>query len=117
MKQFINDINDIYIMYLRKSRKDTEHEILNDEEILRRHEARLYELAERLDINKEQIIIKREVVSGETIAERPVMIEILELIEDDNIRRGYDSRGRETSTSVILKIKVLLPRHLSLQIL
>lgn len=87
MEKFINNGRDKYIMYLRKSRKDDE--MGKDEEIedvLKRHEEILYRLADSLDINKNQIIIKREVVSGETISARPVIQEVLRMIEDDNIK-------------------------------
>lgn len=37
-------------------------------------------------ITKEQIIVKREVVSGDTIMARPVIQEVLQLIESDDIK-------------------------------
>ena len=61
---------DEYIMYLRKSRADNPHESV--EEVLEKHESLLQELAERdLGGRIPEHCIFREVVSGETIAERP----------------------------------------------
>lgn len=37
-------------------------------------------------ITREQIIVKREVVSGDTIMARPVIQEVLQLIESDDIK-------------------------------
>ena len=68
-----------YCLYLRKSRSDAEAEARGEGETLARHEATLLELAKRkkLDITD----IKREVVSGETIAARPVMQQLLVEVE------------------------------------
>ena len=59
-------------MYLRKSRADGEHETI--EEILARHEKILQEYAEK-NIGKAvpEEDIFREIVSGETIKDRPLM--------------------------------------------
>ena len=67
---------DEYSMYLRKSRKDMEAEARGEGETLVRHEKALLELARRQRLNITKIY--REVVSGETIAARPVMQELLE---------------------------------------
>ena len=58
-----------YCMYLRKSRADKDYENLSTETILNRHEKALMELAQKhnYDISK----IFREVVSGETLSQRP----------------------------------------------
>ena len=69
--------NGLYCAYLRKSRKDMELEALGQEETLARHEAQLSALAERLGIRVAQTY--REVVSGDTIAERP---EVRRLLDD-----------------------------------
>lgn len=66
-------------IYLRKSRKDAEAEARGEEETLRRHERALLELAERLSLPVGAIY--REVVSGETIAARPVMRRLLAEVE------------------------------------
>ena len=64
-----------YAIYLRKSRKDIEIEKYGEGETLQKHERILTEYAKqnRLRVAK----IYREIVSGETIADRPVMQELL----------------------------------------
>ena len=68
-----------YCIYLRKSRADAEAELAGEGETLARHEKSLLALAKRqkLPITK----IYREIVSGETIAARPVMQELLQTIK------------------------------------
>ena len=68
-----------YSMYLRKSRADAEAEARGEGETLARHEKALLELAKRLHLNVTEIY--REVVSGETIAARPVMQQLLNEVE------------------------------------
>ena len=68
-----------YCIYLRKSRADSEKENATDQEILERHEHTLLELAKRKKLNITAIY--REVVSGETIAARPVMQQLLNEVE------------------------------------
>lgn len=76
--------NDEYIMYLRKSRADNPHESV--EEVLEKHETILQELAERnLGGRIPEHCIYREVVSGETIDERPEMLAVLAQIENPRI--------------------------------
>lgn len=75
---------DNYIMYLRKSRADDPNETV--EEVLAKHET----ILQNFSISKfgERIPGKnifREVVSGETIEDRPKIKEVLNLIEDENI--------------------------------
>lgn len=72
------------IMYLRKSRTDNQFESIN--EVLQRHEQMLQDYCMRTfgePIPKDNIY--REVVSGETINDRPVMMKLLEDIEKGNI--------------------------------
>lgn len=69
----------LYCAYLRKSRKDLEMEAMGHGETLTRHEQALGDLAERLGIRIAQTY--REIVSGDTIAERP---EVRRLLEDVN---------------------------------
>ena len=74
-----------YIIYLRKSRADNQDESV--EEVLAKHEAMLQELAEReLGGRIPEHLILREVVSGETIDERPKMGELLELIGNPAVK-------------------------------
>lgn len=76
---------DEVIIYLRKSRTDSPNETV--EEVLAKHEKMLQEKAVAMfgkEIPEENIY--REVVSGETIEDRPAMIEVLSRIEDPNIK-------------------------------
>ena len=68
---------DKYAMYLRKSRADIELEALGEGETLARHKKMLYDLAAKHDITSEQIIVYHEMVSGESISERPEMKNLL----------------------------------------
>ena len=68
-----------YCIYLRKSRADAEAEAHGEGETLARHEHTLLELAKQRNLNVTQIY--REIVSGETIAARPVMQQLLLDIE------------------------------------
>lgn len=74
-----------YLIYLRKSRADNPTETI--EEVLAKHETMLQELAERQFGGRipEQCIY-REVVSGETIDERPEMGKILTMIENPAVK-------------------------------
>lgn len=69
----------LYCAYLRKSRRDEEMELRGQGETLARHAQALAGLAERLGIRIAQTY--REVVSGDTIADRP---EVRRLLEDVN---------------------------------
>jgi DNA-directed RNA polymerase subunit M/transcription elongation factor TFIIS len=70
-----------YLIYLRKSRADNQDESV--EEVLAKHEAMLQELAEReLGGRIPEHCIIREIVSGETIDERPEMRKVLAAIEN-----------------------------------
>lgn len=69
-----------YCLYLRKSRADMEAEARGEGETLARHEKLLLEVAKRGPYNITQIY--REIVSGETIAARPVVQHLLQEVED-----------------------------------
>ena len=69
-----------YLIYLRKSRADAEAEQRGEGETLARHERTLTELAGRLHLTVTEVY--REVVSGETIAARPMMQRLLSEVED-----------------------------------
>lgn len=74
----------IWIMYLRKSRQDNPEETV--EEVLSKHEAMLQDHAEReLGHRIEECNIYREVVSGESIAERVEIQKVLARLEDPNV--------------------------------
>lgn len=68
-----------YCLYLRKSRADLDAEARGEGETLARHEKALLELARRQKLNITQIY--REIVSGDTIAARPVMQQLLSEVE------------------------------------
>jgi hypothetical protein len=72
------------IIYLRKSRTDNQFESVT--EVLARHEAILQDYCMRtFGEPVPQSNIYREVVSGETIADRPMMIKLLSEIEQGDI--------------------------------
>lgn len=66
-----------YAIYLRKSRADAEIEALGEGETLARHQSILLKLAEKNGIAPEQITIYKEIVSGDSISERPQMQKLL----------------------------------------
>ena len=68
-----------YCAYLRKSRKDLEAEAHGEGETLARHEHILLDLAKQLNISLHAIY--KEIVSGETIAARPVVQRVLREVE------------------------------------
>lgn len=68
-----------YCLYLRKSRADAEAEARGEGETLARHERTLLELAKHQQLNVTEIY--REIVSGESIAARPVMQRLLSEVE------------------------------------
>lgn len=70
-----------YCMYLRKSRADLEAEARGEGETLTRHLHTLTLLAARLNIDVASSAIYREIVSGDTIAARPVMQKLLEEVQ------------------------------------
>ena len=77
-------VNEVFI-YLRKSRSDDP--ALTVEEVLEKHETRLQEWAVNTfgeKIPEENIL--REVVSGETIDDRPEMLRLLSLIESPKVQ-------------------------------
>lgn len=72
----LND--DIFAVYLRKSRKDLENK---DYDVLKRHRKILLDFAKSKNIVINEKDIYEEVVSGETIQDRPVIQELLKKIE------------------------------------
>ena len=76
--------NQIWLMYLRKSRQDNPDESV--EEVLAKHESILQEWAVReLGHEIPEDCIYREVVSGESISERVKIQKVLSRIEDPNV--------------------------------
>ena len=77
-------MSDKYLIYLRKSRADGEHETV--EEVLAKHFRILQDYAAaKLGGAIPENMIYREVVSGETIQDRPQMIALLERIQAEEI--------------------------------
>ena len=73
-----------YLVYLRKSRADGEHETV--EEVLAKHYKMIQDYAAaKLGGAIPEDLIYREVVSGETIQDRPEMKKVLDRIQAENI--------------------------------
>ena len=68
-----------YLMYLRKSRADVEAEAHGAGDTLARHQDELLRAAKRLNLPVSKIY--REIVSGDSIAARPVMQQLLDEVE------------------------------------
>ena len=66
----------LYCAYLRKSRRDMELEAMGQGETLARHERQLSDLAQRLGVRVARWY--REIVSGDTIADRPQVRQLLD---------------------------------------
>lgn len=83
-------------VYLRKSRADRDHQEMPLEEVLNRHEAMLLEFAEKTKLDV--LGIKKEVVSGESLARRPEMLQLLDEVEeglyDAVLVKDFDRLGR-----------------------
>lgn len=85
MPSFEGGINKIrgvsmsYCIYLRKSRADEEAEAHGEGETLARHETALLATAKRMSLDITEIY--REILSGESIAGRPVMQRLLSEVE------------------------------------
>lgn len=78
-------MSDKYLVYLRKSRSDGEHETIED--VLEKHEKIIQEYAlKNFGETIQEEFIYREVVSGETIQDRPVIKKILDIIQTENIK-------------------------------
>ena len=71
-----------YYAYLRKSRADREAEAHGEGETLLRHQKMLEALSAQLGISITRFY--REIVSGETIQDRPVIQELLQDISNGN---------------------------------
>lgn len=78
-------MSDKYLMYLRKSRADGEHETV--EEVLAKHYKILQDYAAaKLGGVVPEDMIYREVVSGETIQDRPEIKKLLDRIQTEEIK-------------------------------
>lgn len=120
---------DQYAMYLRKSRADLEMEALGEGETLARHKRMLEALAMKHDISMNQVTIYHEVVSGDSIDERPEMQRLLEdvyakkykavlVVEIERLARGNTKDQGEvadafqfSNTHIITPAKVYDPQN------
>ena len=120
-------MNESVCIYLRKSRADREAEARGEGETLARHEHILLDLAKKQGYSIGAIY--REVVSGETIADRPVMQQLLREVESgmwdgvlvveverlargDTIDQGTVARAFQYSdTKIITPIKTFDPNN------
>lgn len=114
-------------MYLRKSRADAEAEARGEGETLARHEKMLLEVAKRGKYNITKIY--KELVSGETIAARPIMQQLLQEVEQrlwdgvlvieverlargDTIDQGIVAQAfKYSNTKIITPVKVYDPNN------
>ena len=67
-----------YLMYLRKSRMDTDYEEVSVAETLSRHRVTLEKLCRSKRLHVAEVL--EEVVSGESLSARPQMLRLLELV-------------------------------------
>ena len=118
---------DMYAMYLRKSRADMELEALGEGETLSKHKTMLFKLAAKHDIHPEQIVIYKEIVSGESLQDRPEALRLLDdvyarkykgvlVVEVERLARGNTKDQGEvadafqlTDTKIITPVKVYDP--------
>lgn len=116
-----------YAIYLRKSRADIEAEAKGEGETLARHHAQLMELARRRNLNITKIY--KEIVSGENIAARPqmqqlladisenkydgvIVMEIERLARGDTIDQGVVAQAfKSTDTKIITPTKTYDPAN------
>ena len=69
---------DLYLMYLRKSRMDTDYETVSVKETLSRHRTILEDFCKAKKLHVVEIL--EEVVSGESLYTRPEMMRLLDMI-------------------------------------
>ena len=122
-------VQDNYAIYLRKSRADMELEAMGEGETLARHKKMLEALAAKHDIHPDQITEYREVVSGDSISERPQMQKLLRdvytkkykgvlVVEVERLARGNTKDQGEvadafqySNTLIITPAKVYDPQN------
>lgn len=119
----INQSED-YCMYLRKSRADLDTESRDEGDVLARHERHLLGVAHKMGIHIPESAIYREVVSGETIEDRPVVQELIQDVEDgkwtgvfvmevERLARGDTSdQGLIASTFKYSSTKIITPNKI-----
>lgn len=122
-------VQDNYAIYLRKSRADLELEAMGEGETLARHKKMLEALAAKHDIHPDQITEYKEVVSGDSISERPQMQKLLQdvytkkykgvlVVEVERLARGNTKDQGEvadafqySNTLIITPAKVYDPQN------
>lgn len=127
MSENINNNMEYYCCYLRKSRKDAEAEAHGQGETLARHQKRLEEYASSVGIKISKFY--KEVVSGETIASRPVMQQLLAdvesgmwtgvlVVEVERLARGntldqgiVSNAFQYSNTKIITPLKTYVPNN------
>lgn len=107
------------VAYLRKSRADIELENVTGEDTLKRHREIIKNLAKQNSIILDEYF--EEVVSGETIQDRPKIQELLKKIENNEIEEVYvvdvdrlargdtEDQGRITKTFKFGNTKIVTP--------
>lgn len=118
-----------YAIYLRKSRADLEAEALGEGETLARHYSILMNLAAKHEILPDQLTIYKEIVSGESISERPQMQALLAdvysrkytgvlVVEIERLARGNTKDQGEiaeafqfSNTKIITPVKIYDPNN------
>ena len=110
------------VIYLRKSRADEEAEKQGEYETLARHKSTLLKIAKEKKLNI--VEIKEELVSGESISNRPKMLELLSEVEKgmydavlvmdiDRLGRGnMQDQGLILSTFKESNTKIITPRKI-----
>ncbi len=116
-----------YCIYLRKSRADIEAEARGEGETLARHQAMLFELAKKQNLNI--VKIYKEIVSGDSIAARPQMqtmladitenkyegvlvVEVERLARGDTIDQGVVAQAfKQSDTKIITPLKTYDPSN------
>lgn len=108
--------------YLRKSREDQEAEARGEGETLTKHKKALFKLAKDYDVNVTKLF--EELVSGESIVNRPKMITLLKEVEEgkwasvwcmdiDRLGRGkMQDQGLIIDTFKNSKTKIVTPRKI-----
>jgi site-specific DNA recombinase len=109
-------------MYLRKSRADLEAEQIGEFETLAKHKAVLLDVAKKKNLNI--VDIKEEIVSGDSIINRPQMIKLLQEVEDNKYdavlvmdidrlgRGGMKDQGLILETFKFSNTKIITPQKI-----
>lgn len=126
-KEIFDSVNGEYAMYLRKSRADFEAEERGEGETLARHEKILIDIAKSMQIKIGKTY--KEIVSGESIENRPIMQEMLEdvkhgmwkgilVVEVERLARGntkdqgiVSEAFKFFNTKIITPIKIYDPNN------